>query len=429
MGFLGVEDEFLGKKTIGNFGLMDQYAAISWVKNFIHHFGGDKNKITLSGDSAGAESTMSHLLWEDSMKEFNFSGGIPMSLPLSIPYATLEHSENMLENLGEKFNCTTGRLNKEVDIDCLRNQDGQALADANVFSIRTDIRDGYILTVAQPWPPTIDNTIVKKNIYDQIKDQNTYDQLPPILTGTAREEGEVVGSLLIPDYKMTKIEYDLIFSTIVRRVKDNVTSSYPFILEDSEESYDNFVKLVTDYVFYCPNRQIFGRPKTPESNKDKITKGQHSNNFFYVWDRPISIPRVNDPEAYARCTSYACHSDQSQWFFGDYKMMDYYLTKVPEDKRDPRFTDRYAYDALDPATDPETFVSEIDLKLGREYRKFIADFVRYQKINEMSGWMEFDNIDYPVMHVNVDGDIGEMSSYRQDYCDLWDDLDIYTKLF
>ena len=46
----------------GNVGFVDQYLAIKWVRDNIDAFGGDRDRITIIGESAGSVSVSAHLL-------------------------------------------------------------------------------------------------------------------------------------------------------------------------------------------------------------------------------------------------------------------------------------------------------------------------------------------------------------------------------
>jgi para-nitrobenzyl esterase len=46
----------------GNYGLMDQQAALRWVRNTIRRFGGNPRNVTIAGQSAGGVSVLAHLV-------------------------------------------------------------------------------------------------------------------------------------------------------------------------------------------------------------------------------------------------------------------------------------------------------------------------------------------------------------------------------
>ncbi|XP_065315724.1 acetylcholinesterase-like [Gordionus sp. m RMFG-2023] len=102
LGFLFTNDPI---QNPGNAGLLDQLLAIKWLKRNIEHFGGDPERITLVGESAGASSIVYHLLSPSSAPYFNRV--ILQSGAAGNPWGLIERSEAIQRafRLGQALGC------------------------------------------------------------------------------------------------------------------------------------------------------------------------------------------------------------------------------------------------------------------------------------------------------------------------------------
>ncbi|XP_078611901.1 pyrethroid hydrolase Ces2e-like [Branchiostoma floridae x Branchiostoma japonicum] len=100
LGFLSTGDENMP----GNYGFLDQVHAMVWVKENIQNFGGDQERVTIFGDSAGGVSVSYHLLSPLSNGLFHRAisqSGVDKTMPIN-PQPLL-----MTKMLAEAAGCDT----------------------------------------------------------------------------------------------------------------------------------------------------------------------------------------------------------------------------------------------------------------------------------------------------------------------------------
>jgi carboxylesterase type B len=90
-------------EAVGNAGLKDQAMALQWIQKNINQFGGDKNRVTVSGISAGGHSVTA--LMVSPMAKGLFSGAISMSGAITWQMKFETEYLNVAKHLAKKLNC------------------------------------------------------------------------------------------------------------------------------------------------------------------------------------------------------------------------------------------------------------------------------------------------------------------------------------
>ncbi|KAL7626796.1 hypothetical protein AAE478_003570 [Parahypoxylon ruwenzoriense] len=144
LGFLALKDGV----TNGNFGLADQVNALDWVRKNIQDFGGDPERITIFGQSAGAGSVRALMASPKSIGKF--AGAIPMSNLGGINYGTTYSKyytiDEEMEVAGNAILKETNCANATSQVECLRAIPAYTIAGHLSAVARYLVVDGTYLT-------------------------------------------------------------------------------------------------------------------------------------------------------------------------------------------------------------------------------------------------------------------------------------------
>jgi para-nitrobenzyl esterase len=206
----------------GNYGILDQQAALRWVRANIAAFGGDPNKVTLGGQSAGARDTTANL-----MSPFS-KGLFHRAILESYPEISWVTNAQMLPR-GDAFAAAAGCS----DASCLRN-----LSTARILQLQgTPNANGPYAQQVFP-----DGTIVPLQPGEAWKTGQFHHM--PIMAGLVHDEGNF--GLSITEYFSGPPQVALTAEQYMAMNSPKVLAEYPLT------SYDNNPQLAQDRVSTDP---------------------------------------------------------------------------------------------------------------------------------------------------------------------------------
>lgn len=159
-----------------NLGLHDQIAALRWIKTAIASFGGDPERITVAGQSAGAFSIAAMLA--SPIGRDLFQRAILMSAPLGIRLRTADESRPLAAAILDALGLRPDEVGKLRDLPMGRIFDGLRILQRRPPAIPGDI--------SPPFMPVLDDALVPRDPIGPLLDGSG--DWCDLMIGATREE-------------------------------------------------------------------------------------------------------------------------------------------------------------------------------------------------------------------------------------------------
>ncbi|KAH9490506.1 hypothetical protein DERF_016705 [Dermatophagoides farinae] len=183
-GFLYGDNEH----TPGNLGFHDQLLGLKWVQENIENFGGDPNKVTIFGESAGSMSASA--LVQSPIARGLFHRAIMQSGSLYLSYPFLRDNKQMAlrktKKLCEKLDCKNENI--EQALACLKTKSTEEIKNAA-------LGDGKEMMANELFQPIIGDDVLPYDVVHFKKNSNHVD----LLFGATHDEGSMMVLIYFPE--------------------------------------------------------------------------------------------------------------------------------------------------------------------------------------------------------------------------------------
>lgn len=247
-------------QSSGNYALQDQTFLLQWVQRNIAAFGGDPNRVTIGGESAGAFSVCFHLASQASQGLFHaaiMESGTCEAPEFFIPYQDkVSFSKYYAQQVGCPYD--------QNILSCLRGLNATQMITAKVQPSSNGTINGYyipLLAPYMPWGPTIDGS--STGLYDiplRLIRQGKWNNVPTIL-GFNHDEGTLFMKMLyevVPGLN-NPIQYDQVPLVLLHFFMQNQTSVDRILQTYPLNNYPNVETMVAqilrDAFFTCAGRR------------------------------------------------------------------------------------------------------------------------------------------------------------------------------